>query len=448
MRAFESLIHGELLPTGRQRALEVKRVADLARFARERVPRCRELFDRIRLTEADLGGTEWMTRLPLLTRADLRSGGRSLLASPYPGEHGPPLGKQTSGSTGQPVRILHTSYSARLMGLLKQREYRWFRFDPEARFGSVRPARDLPRTSSGEPLKDGQGCRLPHWPLVGRYFETGGFVGLPSTSPLAVQQEWLARERPAYLLCQSSDLEHLALALQAGPPPEWVRGIEAISQDMTPAMRARIERVFGVPVQENYGLNEIGLVATRCPEAGRFHVHPEIAFVEILDDDGKRRGPGEPGRLVVTGIANLAMPLFRYDTGDIAAPGEGPCPCGRTTPTFVGLQGRYRRRAFLPPGTWTRWTGLQRVLSDLPQELSRPLRQYQLHQFRDGRFELRLVIADALPDAFVERVQAAWRAIADPPHPALHLRVVETIEKPPGGKFQNFTSELMPARDA
>ncbi len=51
-------------------------------------------------------------------------------------------------------------------------------------------------------------------------------------------------------------------------------------------MRTHIERSFGVPAHQNYGLNEVGLVAARC-EAGRYHVHAENCHVEIIGEDGR-----------------------------------------------------------------------------------------------------------------------------------------------------------------
>src|SRR5262245_47593027 len=109
-------------------------------------------------------------------------------------------------------------------------------------------------------------------------------------------------------------------------------------------MRRHIEATIGAPVEQGYGLNEIGVVATRC-SAGRYHVHIDHCHVEILDDDGEPCPPGESGRLIVTGVRNLAMPLIRYDTGDIATSVPGPCSCGLTLPAFGDLVGRYSRIA-------------------------------------------------------------------------------------------------------
>ena len=108
-------------------------------------------------------------------------------------------------------------------------------------------------------------------------------------------------------------------------------------------MREHIERSFGCPIHQNYGLNEIGLVATRC-DAGRYHVHSEHCIVEIVGPDGRSVAPGETGRLIVTGLNNWAMPLLRYDADDLGTAVEGPCPCGRTLPSFGDVVGPLQPR--------------------------------------------------------------------------------------------------------
>jgi len=211
-------------------------------------------------------------------------------------------------------------------------------------------------------------------------------------------------------------------------------------------MRKTIERHFAAPVHENYGFNEFGIVASRCPEGGRYHVNTEHCLVEIADEDGRPCPPGQRGRLLVTTMVNLAMPLLRYDSGDLAEAVEGPCPCGRTLPAFGTIHGRYRRLANLPPGSFTRYMILRRALSDMPDTLAAPMRQFQIHQFRDGSWEARLVTSAPLADAFYAHVETEWRQSGSPA-PPLAVILVDQIPRPPGGKFQDFTSDFEPEPD-
>ena len=47
----------------------------------------------------------------------------------------------------------------------------------------------------------------------------------------------------------------------------------------------------------------------------------EASFVEILRDDGLLAACGESGRVIATPLYNYAMPLVRYEMGDVAEVG-------------------------------------------------------------------------------------------------------------------------------
>ena len=77
---------------------------------------------------------------------------------------------------------------------------------------------------------------------------------------------------------------------------------------------------LGIPVLSRYSSEEIGLIAQQTfdsPES--FKVNHASYYLEILEMDSNNHvEPGEFGRIVVTDIFNYAMPIIRYDTGDIA----------------------------------------------------------------------------------------------------------------------------------
>jgi len=149
----------------------------------------------------------------------------------------------------------------------------------------------------------------------------------------------------------------------------------------------------------------------------------------------------------VTGLSNLAMPLIRYDADDLARAVDGPCPCGRTLPSFGDIVGRYTRLAFLPERSFTMLDAVRATILKMPPQEIRDLRQFQLHQFRDGHFELRLLVHAPLPDAFAEQVKTAWAKVVRSSEQVLLFRYVDAIERSPGGKYQVFTSDFMPAAD-
>lgn len=446
MQDFDRLVESEFLSPAAQQAAAARRLQRVVTFALQAVPYYRALCAEHGLTAADLRGADDLAKLPLLSKAILAQQGGRLLAERLPEGEAIFGDTSSSGTTGRPAVVRHTRHSNLMFTLLGQRGVRWSRWDPAARVAEIRLPSQLPQKRDGGQYDLGETCRLPSWRYLGRFFETGDYRGFSVFNPVEDQLAWLRRERPSYLSAYSETLEQLALAARDREPPRTLRGFNALSEQLTEAMRRRITEVFTAPVHQNYGLNEVGIVAARCA-AGRYHVHSEHCIVEIVDYEGRRCAPGQSGRIVVTGLSNLAMPLIRYDTDDVAEAVRGSCACGRTLPAFGRIVGRYSRIAYLPEGTLGYVGALREALENMPQKLARDLRQFQVHQFRDGRFELRLRTVAPLPPSFKERLAEAWQAATEGKDLRLSIVEVERIARPPSGKYQDFTSDCVPALD-
>ncbi len=53
------------------------------------------------------------------------------------------------------------------------------------------------------------------------------------------------------------------------------------------------------------------------------HLNRANCYIEVLKfDSDEQVAPGELGRIVVTDFTNYAMPMIRYDIGDVATIGE------------------------------------------------------------------------------------------------------------------------------
>ena len=76
-----------------------------------------------------------------------------------------------------------------------------------------------------------------------------------------------------------------------------------------------IERSFGIPVVNEYGASEVGLIAFENND-GEWIVNSESLLIEILDEQNNILPYGEEGRIVITSLYNKAHPMIRYDIGD------------------------------------------------------------------------------------------------------------------------------------
>ncbi|MEQ8354589.1 MAG: hypothetical protein RH942_03555 [Kiloniellaceae bacterium] len=441
LRVFDQLLANEFRDPediARGQATAVSRILE---FAAAKVPYYRRLFDSLGIVPRRGQGLAVLGRLPLLTKADVQDHKEALRATALPQGQKVYGWAASSGTTGRPTRVLHSVESNLMYNYLEQRQLRWFRWNPRGLRADIRISTQFPPTGTQEPPQLGSSFRMNRWRYVGQFFETGDYTGLCVTAPLEAQIEWLQGLRPAYLMAYPSTFERLAHALGPAAGDIGLRGVYAISEQITASMRRRIEGGFGLAVDQTYGLNEAGKVAQRC-RAGRYHVNAEHCYVEILDNEGVPCKAGESGRLVITSLRNLAMPLLRYDSGDLAEAVEGDCPCGMTLPSFGPITGRYRRMAGAPEGTSLQVFLLKKALESMPPEVCANLRQYQIRQKRDGSYVILLKIAAALPDAFEDRLQHAWRRELPDERPGLVLQTVEDIPLSPSGKVEDFISDI------
>jgi phenylacetate-CoA ligase len=412
-------------------------------FAVAHVPYYRDMFARLRLTADDIARRQDLPRLPLLTKRELREHFENLRPETLPPGVVIWGTASSSGSTGPPTKVVFSEAANTMFTVLNQRQTRWFRRDPRRTLASIRLSSANLQATPAEGLADGQTLRVPRWRYVGVFFETGPSLYFNITNPVEAQVAWLRRERPDYLIIRSHALEHLAMTCAGERPCESLLAVTAISEAISPSTRRHLQAIYGARVDQGYGLNEIGLVGMRC-EADRYHVHREHCVVEIIDEAGLPCRPGRSGRVVVTGLQNYAMPLIRYDTDDLATATAGPCPCGRTLPSFGEIHGRYSRIVSLPEGTLDRVAALRTALQGMPTKLGRGLRRYQIHQFSDGRFELRLVFVSPMPGGFVEHLQRAWSAaVGKTGWPLTTRQVTEIPFETTGDKFEDFVSECI-----
>ena len=114
----------------------------------------------------------------------------------------------------------------------------------------------------------------------------------------------------------------------------------ASAETLHPQMRSVMGRVYGCGVYNHYGSREMHNIAMECPRARGFHISAFTHVVEVVDQAGRSCPPGTEGELILTGLANLAMPLIRYRIGDRGTLGAEPCSCGRGLPLLASLTGR------------------------------------------------------------------------------------------------------------
>lgn len=97
------------------------------------------------------------------------------------------------------------------------------------------------------------------------------------------------------------------------------------SDELTLRNKRALEEYFNCPVINRYDNEENGLLAITKPYDDKFITNYTSLYFELLEINSDTSvAPGEVGRVVITDYFNKAMPLIRYDTGDLAVSNDMP----------------------------------------------------------------------------------------------------------------------------
>ena len=305
-------------PVARE-AYQLARLRSLAGFAQRYIPYYGKLFADHRFAPDDIESVGDLRRLPVLTKDTLLAeqdrfcSYESLRRS---------IRLRTSGTTGQPMQC----YTSEAQWVVEQgaiwRQWGWagYRFrDRMAIVRSYRPA-------TGEPAM--RVDRLRNWAYLSPYHLDRGQV----REFLAFLGAW----RPKFLRGYPSSLAMLAgYALEEGVRLPTLKAAFTASETLTPAHRAAIREAFGIEVFDHYGQAEISCMLHECEQHAGMHILDDYGIVELLPT-----GTEGQYRLIATNLHNTAMPLIRYDTGDIVSGPMATCSCGRSFPIVAAIQGR------------------------------------------------------------------------------------------------------------
>lgn len=370
---------------------------------------------------------EIFQRFPLLTRRHLQDHYTELASSaPYP-QHGHVGAIHTSGSTGAPVSVLRTALDGLFWKALTLREHVWHRRDLGAKLSAI-------RQGVSETENDNWGAATEG------LIRTGPASTLPVARDIETQIRWIEGQQPAYLLSHPTNLAALAEhCIEHGIRMPWLREARTRGEALPADLRELCREAWGIPVTDMYSSNECGYIALQCPQAPHYHVMAESLLVEVIDDEGRACAPGQTGRIVVSTLHNFAMPLIRYEIGDLAEVGA-PCPCGRGLPVITRILGRARNMLRLANGKQF-WPSFG--LRGLSRELG--IRQHQLVQKSFDRIEARLVVDAPLDAAQEERLRKQLLSCV-PAGFEVALSYCAEIPRSAGGKFEDFISEVAAPR--
>jgi phenylacetate-CoA ligase len=167
-------------------------------------------------------------------------------------------------------------------------------------------------------------------------------------------------------------------------PVKWVT---IGAENLQDSHREKIERAFGVIPRQHYGLAESVANASECMR-GRLHIDEDFSHVELIPLENNEG----LFRIIGTNWSNLAMPLLRYDTGDLASCDDTICDCGLKWRTINSIDGRLDDMITLPSGA--KVGRLANIFKDFSE-----IREAQIHQSPRGNITLHIVPGNGFDSA-------------------------------------------------
>ncbi|HEY0192037.1 MAG TPA: hypothetical protein VGC42_13045 [Kofleriaceae bacterium] len=349
----------------------------------------RKVLDERGLSPADFHHPSDLRHLPLLDRDLVRDtlDARTSNAPPHW-----VIKKATSGTTGTPVVVKYNAESRHWRDATRWRGYGWGGYQVGMRALHY----------WGEPPASNSWVKRKKLALD-RALKRDLYVDCIERrdAALAHTVREVERFRPEVIVAYAAGAAALARYVNAQGLRTWANipvivGAERLWQ----RDRDEIKAAFG-PAFETYGCREVMLIASECEAHDGMHQSMENLIVEVLvrEPDGTIRAanPGESGEVAITDLHNLACPMIRYITGDLAvALAPTRCACGRYLARLGPIEGRVTET--LHDGRGNAVGGL--VFNVLIGVLDHVARNFQIVQKADRSVIMRVVpnLGDRLPE--------------------------------------------------
>jgi phenylacetate-CoA ligase len=202
------------------------------------------------------------------------------------------------------------------------------------------------------------------------------------------------------------------------------------------ADRLLLENQLGIPVINEYGAAELGLIAFQNSKQ-EWLINTEDLYVEILDVNNHVLPYGEAGRLVITSLYNKAHPFIRYDLGDI---GKLSKASTLNKPILETLIGRTNDIVSLPSGK--KAAGLTfYYVTKIVIEDDGNVKEFIIEQLKLDTFKVTYVSNSELSSEKKTKIKEAVTKYLEPNLQVVFERKI-ALERSKSGKLKQFTSYL------
>lgn len=266
-------------------------------------------FYKNRIKEYDITNPLDITQWPVLTRRELQENRYNMFSDGYKTKYfNQQLRRQSSsGSSGMPVNVYwdYKDWYASNMSLWRRR-WQWYGIKPSDKYVMF--------TLNGFNIKaDSETVYYIQEP-----------INLLSVNVSLIQNDEQYRKlvdiinqfNPTWMYIQPFVLNKLIQTYKQYDlkKPSALRYIESVGEILTMDLRRRAVEFFEIPLANMYGSEEMNGIAYENSD-GDMSVLSDNVFVELMKNNKfVKYGSGET---IITNLNNIAMPLIRYNQGDV-----------------------------------------------------------------------------------------------------------------------------------
>jgi len=304
--------------------VQLELLQQLVKHCYDSVPYYRKLMDERAIKSSDIKMLDDINQFPILTKKDVLEAEDSIISTRYPRWR--LRAARTGGSTGMPLVIYRNWFSIGNEHAFVRRQWDW------AGIGfSDKCAYFMSRIVAKPDQKDDY--LYAYDPIMRDLILSNHHL---SNETAKEYIDVMKKYRVKAVVGYPSAIGFLAKTCPDSCIELGLNAVLTTSEILTNSMREVIAKTFGCKVFDFYGSAERVCYIHTC-EHGSYHIIPEYGLTELIPLD---QSDDKRCKIVATGFWNRAMPLIRYDMGDVVVKSERTCPCGRLFQLVESIDGR------------------------------------------------------------------------------------------------------------
>lgn len=395
-------------------------------YSYNNIPYYKRKYDEARIHPDDIREDKDVIYIPTIQKKDLIENYNELFPAKW---NEKVFIRETSGSSGSPLRLAKGVKSLSVMDAIMYRNYAWFGIDVGEKQGRY----------WGTPLSSFAKAKIQLKDYV---------LGRLRFSPFDISEkacfdfyQRLKKYKPSYVYGYSQTVYRFACLMgksNLGLEDLYLKAVIITGEMIYPQQLEIIENVFRCPVSNEYGCTELGIIAMQCPQKG-MHLMTENLYIEFLKDN-RHAAPGEEGEIVLTELFSDIMPLIRYRIGDIGIKSDKTCTCGRGLPLLKEIKGRSDEFILCIDGKQVDPIVFEYILQELPSSLGK-ITQFRILQKTIKNLEIEVCYEGQFFSRMKNEIEKKLKNIIGQEF-EIQFHRQENLEAEASGKLRCFISKL------